>query len=43
MAWRCPDEVLKNVYYSNALRIVPGVRERYEAYVQDRKPKSGGH
>ncbi len=32
-----PDEVLKKVYYSNALRMIPGVRERYEAYERDRK------
>lgn len=25
-----PDEVLKKIYFENALRVIPGVRERYE-------------
>ncbi len=29
-----PDDVLKKVYYENAERLIPGVRERYEAYVK---------
>ena len=29
-----PDDVLKKVYYENAARIVPGVRERLAAYAQ---------
>jgi predicted TIM-barrel fold metal-dependent hydrolase len=28
-----PDEVLRKVYYENAERLIPGVRERYEKYV----------
>jgi predicted TIM-barrel fold metal-dependent hydrolase len=26
-----PDDVLRNVYFENALRIIPGLRDRYEA------------
>ncbi len=29
-----PDEVLRKVYNRNAVRIIPGVKERYETYVQ---------
>jgi predicted TIM-barrel fold metal-dependent hydrolase len=29
-----PDDVLRKVYYENAERLVPGVRERYEKYVE---------
>lgn len=29
-----PNDVLRKVYYENAERIVPGVKERYEAYVE---------
>lgn len=29
-----PDEVLKKVYYENAARMIPGVRERLAAYAQ---------
>jgi hypothetical protein len=25
-----PDEVLRKVYYENALRLVPGTKEKYE-------------
>lgn len=34
-----PDDVLRKVYYENAERLIPGVRERYEAYVQRQAPK----
>jgi hypothetical protein len=34
-----PDDVLRKVYYENAERLIPGVKERYEAYV--RRPKQG--
>jgi predicted TIM-barrel fold metal-dependent hydrolase len=27
-----PDEVLRMIYYENAARLIPGVRERWEAY-----------
>jgi predicted TIM-barrel fold metal-dependent hydrolase len=29
-----PDDVLRKVYYENAERLIPGIRERYEAYVK---------
>jgi predicted TIM-barrel fold metal-dependent hydrolase len=29
-----PDDVLRQVYYENAERLIPGVRERYESYVE---------
>ncbi len=32
-----PDDVLKKVYYENASRIVPGVKERVEKYVAARQ------
>jgi predicted TIM-barrel fold metal-dependent hydrolase len=32
-----PDEVLRQVYYKNAERVIPGVRERYEAFVKSQK------
>jgi predicted TIM-barrel fold metal-dependent hydrolase len=32
-----PDEVLRKVYYENAARIIPGVRERYEKYARRAK------
>ncbi len=28
-----PDDVLKKIYYENAVRIIPGVRERVEKYI----------
>jgi len=28
-----PDDVLKKIYYENAERLIPGVKERYEKYV----------
>lgn len=31
---KLPDEVLRQVYYENAARIIPGVRERYEKYAR---------
>ena len=33
-----PDEVLEKVYNRNAARIIPGVKERYETYVQHQEP-----
>jgi hypothetical protein len=27
-----PDDVLKKVYYENAARLIPGVKERVEKY-----------
>jgi hypothetical protein len=32
-----PDDVLRKVYYENAERLIPGVKERYEAYVRRQK------
>ena len=32
-----PDDVLKKVYYENAARLIPGVKERYEAYCAGRE------
>jgi predicted TIM-barrel fold metal-dependent hydrolase/lysophospholipase L1-like esterase len=31
-----PDDVLKQVYYENASRIIPGVKKALDAYVKDR-------
>jgi predicted TIM-barrel fold metal-dependent hydrolase len=31
-----PDDVLKKVYYENAARIIPGVRERLEKFGRER-------
>ena len=28
-----PDEVLKKIYHENAVRLIPGVRERVEKFV----------
>lgn len=33
-----PDEVLRKVYYENACRIIPGVREKWEAYCRRAQP-----
>jgi predicted TIM-barrel fold metal-dependent hydrolase len=33
-----PEDILRKVYYENAERLIPGVREKYERYVA--KPKS---
>jgi predicted TIM-barrel fold metal-dependent hydrolase len=30
-----PDDVLRKIYYENAARIVPGVRERWETYAKN--------
>jgi hypothetical protein len=30
------DEVLKKIYHGNAMRLIPGVKERHEAYVRRR-------
>jgi len=32
-----PDEVLKKIYFENAERVIPGVKEKYEAYVRPRE------
>jgi predicted TIM-barrel fold metal-dependent hydrolase len=34
------DEVLRKVYYQNAVRLIPGVQERYEAFVRGDRPKA---
>jgi predicted TIM-barrel fold metal-dependent hydrolase len=31
-----PDEVLRKLYYENAARIIPGVREKLDAYLAKR-------
>jgi predicted TIM-barrel fold metal-dependent hydrolase len=33
-----PDNVLRKVYHENAMRIIPGLREKIERYVRDRRP-----
>lgn len=32
-----PDDVLEKVYWKNAARLIPGIRERYEAYVDGKR------
>ena len=34
-----PDDVLKKIYFQNAIRLVPGVKERYEKYSSHQRVK----